>query len=556
MVEDKADIVIIGAGLAGLVAACEAADSGRRVVILDQEGEQTLGGQAFWSLGGLFMVDTPEQRRLGVRDSRDLAWADWQATAGWDREGDESGRRMAEAYVEFAAGEMRPWLHGMGMRWFPVPGWAERGGGLADGHGNSVPRFHLTWGTGPGVLEPFLKKVREHEAEGRVNLRFRHRVTDLDTVDGAICGVSGVTLAPHEGERSTPSPQAVTGDFSLAAEAVIIASGGIGGNFEKVRQNWPEERFGPPPNVMVAGVPAHVDGRMLDVAESAGAALHAMDRMWHYTEGLRNYAPVWDNHGIRVIPGPNSLWFDALGRRMEAPNFPGFDTVATLKRILAAGHDWSWFVTTPAIMDKEFALSGSEQNPDFTGKDWKLTFRSRVLKRGMTPVRRFLAEGEDFILRDTLEELVPAMNELAGVDLLDPASIRRQVALYDAELVNPFCKDAQIAAIRAARLYRGDRLVRAAKPAPFLDGGPLVAIRMNILTRKSLGGIRTDLNGVVVKADGTKLEGLYACGEAAGFGGGAFHGYGALEGTFLGGCIFSGRLAGKAAGSAIGERLA
>lgn len=544
------DIIIVGAGLAGLVAAAESADRGRRVIILDQEGEQNLGGQAFWSLGGLFMVDTPEQRRMKIRDSHRLAQQDWLGSAQFDRPEDHFPRLWADAYLEFAAGPMRSWLHGMGMRWFPVVGWAERGGGLADGHGNSVPRFHLTWGTGPGVLEPFIRRVKAHADTGRICLRFRHRVTAIDKTNGAVTGVSGDILEPTPVLRGQQSSRKVTGSFTLAAGAVIVASGGIGGDHDKVRKAWPVNRLGPAPKTMVAGVPHHVDGAMIDTTQGAGGAVINADRMWHYTEGLKNWDPIWPNHGIRILPGPSSIWLDANGRRMEAPFMPGFDSLGTLKRILSTGHDWSWFILTQKIIEKEFALSGSEQNPDITGKDWKLLLKSRLLGKGApAPVEAFKKHGADFIVRDRLDELVPAMNQFAGKNLLDLNAIRTQIETRDRQILNPFAKDAQVTAIRGARNYLGDRLIRTAKPHEILDpkNGPLIAVRLNILTRKTLGGIHTDLDARVLDADGNPVPGLYAIGEAAGFGGGGYHGYNALEGTFLGGCIFSGMQVRRAA---------
>jgi predicted oxidoreductase len=544
------DIIIVGAGLAGLVAAAEAADRGKRVIVLDQEGEQNLGGQAFWSLGGLFMVDTPEQRRMKIRDSLPLARQDWLGSAQFDRTEDHFPRLWADAYLDFAAGPMRSWLHGMGMRWFPVVGWAERGGALADGHGNSVPRFHVTWGTGPGVLEPFIRRVRDHAEAGHIILNYRHRVTTIDKTNGAVSGVSGDILEPTAVLRGQQSSRTVTGSFALTANAVFVASGGIGGDHAKVRKAWPVDRLGPPPKSMVAGVPHHVDGAMIDTTLSAGGAVINGDRMWHYTEGLKNWDPIWPNHGIRILPGPSSIWLDANGRRMEAPFMPGFDSLGTLKRILSTGHDWSWFILTQKIIEKEFALSGSEQNPDITGKDWKLLLKSRLLGKGApAPVEAFKKHGEDFIVRNTLEELVPAMNQLAGSNLLDLNSIRIQIEARDRQILNPFSKDAQVTAIRGARSYLGDKLIRTARPHEILDAknGPLIAVRLNILTRKTLGGIHTDLDARVLDSSGRPIPGLYAVGEAAGFGGGGYHGYNALEGTFLGGCIFSGLRAGRAA---------
>ena len=550
---ERADAVVVGAGLAGLVAAAELADAGRRVMILEQEGENSAGGQAFWSLGGLFLVDSPEQRRLGIRDSRDLALQDWMGSAQFDRRHDEWPRRCAEAYIDFAAGEMRPWLHGQGMRWFPVVGWAERGGGLADGHGNSVPRFHLTWGTGPGVVAPFERRVREHVAAGRIVLRFRHRVSRLVTTSGRVSGVFGDVLAPSSVDRGQQSSRDIIGDFAVDAGAVLVMSGGIGGNHDLVRQNWPVNRLGPAPKRMVAGVPHHVDGRMLGITQAAGGAVINEDRMWHYTEGLQNWSPIWPMHGIRILPGPSSLWFDARGERLEPPFLPGFDTLGSLKRILSTGFDYSWFVLTQSIIKKEFALSGSEQNPDMTGKDWRGVLKSRRGVGAPPPVEAFKKNGVDFVVRDNLRDLVAGMNALTGEGLIDHDRLLAQITARDREIDNAFSKDAQITAIRGARRYIGDRVIRTAKPHRILDPahGPLIAVRLNILTRKSLGGLHTNLDGQVLDASAAPIAGLYAGGEVAGFSGGGYHGYNALEGTFLGGCIFSGRNAGRHAAKSV-----
>ncbi len=549
---DEADVIVVGAGLAGLVAATEIASAGKRVTVVDQEGEQSLGGQAFWSFGGLFLIDSPEQRRLGIKDSYELAHQDWMGTAGFDREEDLWPRRWAEAYLAFAAGEKRSWLRAMGHRIFPVVGWAERGGYDAMGHGNSVPRFHVTWGTGPGIVEPLVRRAREAEKSGRLTFKFRHRVDGLTIANGTVEGVRGTILESDSVARGVSSSRKVIAEFTLRAQAVVVASGGIGGNHELVRQNWPA-RLGAPPAEMISGVPEYVDGRMIGITEQAGARLINRDRMWHYVEGIRNWSPIWPRHGIRILPGPSSMWFDAAGRRLPSPLFPGSDTLGQLEYILATGYDYSWFVLTQSIIKKEFALSGSEQNPDLTGRSWLMTARRATNKGAPAPVEAFKKQGADFIVRDNLADLVRAMNALAGTDLLKLDAIKAQIEARDREIENPYAKDAQILNIHNARRYIGDRLIRTARPHRILDPahGPLIAVKLNILTRKTLGGFETDLDGRVFGKDGQIMQGLYAAGEAAGFGGGGMHGYRALEGTFLGGCLFSGRIAGRAAAKAV-----
>jgi predicted oxidoreductase len=548
-----ADVIVVGAGLAGLVAAAELADAGRRVILLDQEPEASFGGQAWWSLGGLMFVDSPEQRRMRVKDSYELALQDWLGTAAFDRPEDEWPRKWAEAYVGFAAGEKRSWLHAQGMRWLPNPGWPERGGYHADGHGNSVPRFHITWGTGPGVVAPFERRVREAVSKGLVELRFRHRVDELSVTGGAVDGVRGKVLATSATARGVASNRDETGDFELHAQAVVATTGGIGGNHDLVREKWPR-RLGEPPKRMLSGVPAHVDGRMLAIACAAGANEINGDRMWHYVEGLHNWDPIWPMHAIRIIPGPSSLWFDALGRRLPGPLYPGYDTLGTLAHIQETGHDYTWFVLTGKIIEKEFALSGSEQNPDTTSKSLRAVLKERLGSGPPSPVQAFMDHGEDFIVERRLEDLVRRMNELTGEDRIDLADLRGQIVARDREIENPYAKDGQVTAIHGARSYFADKITRVAAPHKILDpdAGPLIAVRLSIMTRKSLGGLHTDLDARVLRPDGEPLPGLYAAGEVAGFGGGGVHGYRSLEGTFLGGCLFSGRTAGRALAKSLG----
>jgi predicted oxidoreductase len=546
------DAIVIGAGLAGLVAAAELVDAGKHVTILDQEPEASFGGQAWWSFGGLFLINSREQRRMGIKDSLELARQDWAGTAGFDRDEDLWPRKWAEAYLDFAANEKRDWLRGLGVKFFPVVGWAERGGYTATGHGNSVPRFHITWGTGPGLLEPFVKRVRAGVDAGLVTLKFRHQVDELIVEGGAVVGARGTILKPDAAARGEASNREKAGEFESRAAAVIVASGGIGGNHDLVREQWPR-RMGDPPAHMISGVPAHVDGRMLGISETAGANLINGDRMWHYVEGIRNFAPVWPMHGIRILPGPSSIWLDATGKRLPVPLFPGFDSLGTLEHIMTTGHDYTWFILTQKIIEKEFALSGSEQNPDLTGKSIRELLKQRLGKGATGPVEAFKDKGEDFIVADTLEEIIAGMQKLAPDVALDSALVREEVEARDRELANKFAKDAQVNALRQARNYLGDKLIRVARPHRILDPkvGPLIAVKLHILTRKSLGGIETNLDSQALGVDGQPIPGLFAAGEASGFGGGGVHGYRSLEGTFLGGCLLSGRQAGRAASQAI-----
>jgi predicted oxidoreductase len=553
------DVIVVGAGLAGLVATHELTSRGKKVALVDQENGANLGGQAFWSFGGLFLVDSPEQRRMGVKDSFELAWSDWQGSAAFDRLDDEDvwASRWARAYVEFAAGEKRSWLNGHGITFLPTVGWAERGDLRADGHGNSVPRFHVAWGTGTGVVEPFVNSALEAAGRGLVRLHHRHRVDELVRSGGAVTGVRGVVLAPDDAPRGVRSNRDPVGEFELRAQAVIVTAGGIGGNHDIVRRYWPD-RMGTPPRSMITGVPEYVDGRMLDIAADSGVRLVNRDRMWHYTEGVQNWDPIWPGHAIRILPGPSSMWFDALGRRLPAPYLPGYDTLGTLRYLRTtpdiAPYDHSWFILTQRIIEKEFALSGSEQNPDITNSDRLGMLRDRLMSKGApAPVEAFKSHGADFVVADTLEELVALMNKLTDEPLLDPTVLRTQIEARDRQIANPFSKDAQVQGIRNSRRYLADRIGRTASPHRILDpdAGPLIGVKLHVLTRKTLGGIQTDLFSRALGPDGDPVEGLYAAGEVAGFGGGGVHGYNALEGTFLGGCLFSGRAAGRHAAGAV-----
>ncbi|CAL9325639.1 FAD-binding dehydrogenase [Streptomyces sp. SudanB182_2057] len=545
---ENADVVVVGAGLAGLVATYELTRAGRRVLIVEQENEANLGGQAFWAEGGLFLVNTPEQRLLGIKDSYELALSDWLASAGFDRDRqDRWAREWAEAYVGFAAGEKRRYLRRLGLRLVPMVGWPERGVGTATGHGNSVPRFHFTWGSGPDIVRIFREPVLAAAARGLVTFRYRHRVDELVVEGGTAVGVRGAVLVPSHEPRGVPSSRERAGEFEVRAQTVLVTSGGIGGNLDMVRAHWPTDRLGPVPASLLRGVPAHVDGRMLRITERAGGSVVNLDRLWPYNEGLENWAPVWPRHAVRLIPSPSPLWLDAKGRRLPPPLFPGHANLQAMPQITSTGHSHSWFILNQLIVDKEFALSGSEQNPDLTGKNPALMLLQ--LKKSAYPtIRAFLDHSEDIVTRGTLPALVEAMNALTPQAPLDLALVEREVVARDRQTSNDYYKDMQLMSVRNAREYCLDRVLRVAPPHRLLDPahGPLYAVRLHLMTRKTLGGVQTTLDSQVLRPDGKVFDGLYCAGEAAGFGGGGVHGHNALEGGFLGGCVFSGRSAGRA----------
>ena len=451
------DVLVIGAGLAGLVATAEAADAGRSVVVLDQEPAASLGGQAFWSLGGLFLIDSPEQRRMGIRDSAELAADDWFGSAGFDRPEDFWPRQWAQAYLDFAAGEKRSWLRQQGLRLFPVVQWAERGGYQVGGHGNSVPRFHLTWGTGPGVVTPVLRRVMHHVRAGRVTLSFRHRVTELLTSGRAVTGARGELLAASTAARGEPSNRSVIGDWEISAGAVVVASGGIGANHELVRRNWPAG-FGEVPGRMLSGVPDSTDGLMLGVAAAAGGRLINGDRMWPLPGRRGQPQP-----GVATARHPHPARADLAVAGRDRPSaahatVPRFRRArGRLRAITAGGHGYSWFLLNHRTVGPEFGLSGSEQNPDLTGRSIRKLLTQRAGGKIGPGTAAFLEDGEDFLTADTLPELVAKMNALAGTDLIDADALAVTVAQRDRQVRARLGKDPQVVMTAAARRFAGDR---------------------------------------------------------------------------------------------------
>ena len=521
------DVVIVGAGIAGLVTALELLDHGRKVLLLDRCKPEEMGGLAREAFGGLFIVDSPEQRRGGIKDSYELALDDWVRTADFEPE-DEWPRRWAEQYVRVANEEIREWLRTRKIAIFPALNWAERGI-FADG--NSVPRFHLTWGTGKRLVDATWEAIQQHPRRGDLELRFHHRVTKLD--DHAVEGVD---------EANGDAP------FTLDANAVVIASGGIGGNLERVRKEWPSY-LGQPPEQMLMGSHYYADGAMHDEVERIGGNVTNLERMWNYGDAVHHPRPRRPLHGLKLIPPRSGLFMDPTGRRYgPRPVIPTFDAHDALKTLASQDKKWGWLICNWKIAVRELDVSGSQHNPNIRERRL-VPFLLSVLRGKPNLVQHFVDECEDFVTATSIRELAQKMNELTGDGSVDPDLLESEVGRYDASIDRGkrLFNDDQLRRIEHLRHWPGDRL-RTAKFRKIVDPGamPLIAIRLQIMSRKSLGGIQTDLDSRVLTPEGEPIPGLYAVGEAAGFGGGGVHGKRALEGSFLMGCLITARVAAKA----------
>jgi predicted oxidoreductase len=528
--ELRADVVVIGAGIAGLVATLELLDHGRRVVLLDRCRPEEVGGLAREAFGGMFMVDTPEQRRAGIHDSVELALEDWLRMADFDEE-DTWPRRWAEQYVARARDDVGGWLKKHGVRFFPVVNWAERG---VYGDGNSVPRFHLTWGCGKALVDEVWGSIQGHARRGSLDVRFRSRVTDLVEEDGRI---TGCRVVAEEGG----------GEPELSADAVVVAAGGIGGNLDIVRREWPQNLGGPPEDILM-GSHYYADGAMHEEVQRHGGNVTHISRMWNYADAVRHPDPARPRHGLKLIPPRSGVVVDPTGRRYgPAPLIPTFDAYYALERMCEDERKYYWMVCNWKIAKRELDVSGSQHNPSIREKRL-IRFLLGILLGKPTLVRHFVEKCPDFVAAGSLGELAERMKEVTGDDALDAELMKREIERYDATIDRgkPLFNDDQLRRIAQLRNWRGDRL-RTCKFQRIVDekAMPLIAIRMTVMSRKSLGGIQTDLGCRVLTPEGEPVPGLYAVGEAAGFGGGGLHGKRSLEGTFLGGCVFTGRIAAR-----------
>jgi predicted oxidoreductase len=505
---------------------------------LDAATRERFGGLALWSFGGMFFVDSPEQRKTGIKDSVDLAMRDWVRYGELDPD-DVWPYRWAEAYVNRCTEEVRGWLAERDVSIFRAVGWTERGYFVP---GNSVPRFHIVWGTGEGIILPLIQRLDAHEISGKLQLHFDHRVDGITQEGGQVVGCHGTSNA---------------GSFEARGDAVVIAAGGIAGDHDKVRQVWPRDQWGEPPEPMLNGSILEADGKLLDRAEELGANITHLEKMWNYAAGVRHWEPLFPNHGLSLVPAKSPLWVNYQGRRFVDPPLVGaYDTLLLVERICREKKKYSWQVMNRKIANKEFAVSGAEFNPAVRDKKM-LAFIARLLRGNGEQVQEFIDHCPDFVTAGSVAELAGKMNALAGSNDVDAALLEREVTEYDENIQRgtKLQNDDQLRRIAHVRQYLGDKL-RTCNMARILDPDamPLIAIRTQILTRKSLGGIQVDLDAKVLDQQGNPIPNLFAVGEACGFGGGGMHGRRALEGTFLGGCVYSGRVAARAINSGQGVR--
>jgi len=532
MINHRADVIVIGAGIAGVAAAIELLGRGRRVLLLDRDVEENMGALAKESFGGLWFAGTPVQRRYGIRDGAAQGLRDWEAFAEFGP-GDHWPRAWAEAYVHRANEEIFDWLRGLGIEFMPMPLWVERG---LYTPGNSVPRWHIVWGTGHELAVVLNRHLRSHPRRDLLDLRFGCRVDSLTTTDGRVSGCRGRLEADGR-------------EFEATAESVVIAAGGINGDIDRVKRHWHAD-WGRPPETILNGSHKFADGRLHDAAAALGANVTHLDWQWNYAAGVHHWRPRKPGHGLSLVPPKSALWLNWRGERIgPMPLVTGYDTHDLVARICSQERAYSWQLLNRRIALKELAISGAEFNPSF--RDKKRLAVARDLLRG----NRWLYDEvtrncPDVVVADTLAELVERMNALVGDDSVGLEAVVDAATRYDERIAaGPrFHDDEQLRRIEFARRWPGDRL-RTCNFQRILDrgAGPLVAIREFIISRKSMGGLQTDLSSRVLARDGRPIPGLYAAGESAGFGGGGMNGKRGLEGTFLGGCLLGGRIAGREA---------
>lgn len=525
----KADVVIIGGGLAGIATALELLDHNKSVLIIDRDKGQRFGGMANDAFGGMALVDTPVQRRNGIKDSAELALSDWLSAAEFGEQ-DVWPKAWAKAYCERSQKDIYEWLNKRNISFFPIVHWVERGEFKP---GNSVPRYHVAWGTGYGVTQTLIECLKNHRNIDKLRLVFEHRVTDFEFTNGRVSGCRG---------------ENTLGEFEVSADATVICAGGINGNLKQVKKHWDVPTYGEMPDNILSGSHPYADGALHDKADQVGAKVNNLGWMWNYAAGIKNPKPEYKNHGLSLIPPRSSLWMDCYGNRVgPEPLVTGFDTHDLCKRIGHLPKQYSWHIMNWKIAIKELAISGSHVNPSFRDKKFLALVKDNILGN-KEMVQNLIDTCEDVVAADNLPELVQAMNAIDGNDDVKLTNMQRDIGNYDDQIGRglTFYNDDQLRRIRQLRNWRGDK-VRTCKFSKINDpsSGPLIAMRCYLISRKSMGGFQTDLHSRVLNDFGVPVEGLYAAGEAAGFGGGGISGIRSLEGTFLSNCIFNGRIAAR-----------
>jgi uncharacterized protein len=534
MMKQQSDVLIIGGGISGIVAAQELLEAGKSVMILDRDSADNFGGLARESFGGMFFVDTPDQRKAGIKDSQEIAFQDW-CTFGELGPEDGLSYEWAMQYVERTTPDVYDWVKKRGIGFLPVMNWVERG---FDIPGNSLPRFHMVWGTGQELTDQLAKHMRTLSTADNLAFRFNARVSELVFTNGRVTGCRG------EDEKTGEA-------FEYAADAVVIAAGGLNGSDKVIRDNWHPDWGTSPPEKILCGSHKYADGLMHDATQAIGGSVVNVENNWNYAAGISHPRPRKPRHGLSLVPCKTALWMDATGRRIgPRPLIAGFDTREVIKRICAVAEEknipkYSWQIMNRKIMLKEFAISGAESNRVIRDKS-KLGLLKNLVFGNSELVDATIRDSEDIVTASSVAELADKMKPLNGDTPIDASGMAEDIAAYDVEMRRgpDQTTDDQIKRIAELRQYKADKL-RTCKFQPIDDrrAGPLVAIRTYIISRKSLGGIQTDLDSRVLDISGQAIEGLYAAGEATGFGGGGVHGMRALEGTFLGGCVFSARVA-------------
>lgn len=538
-------VLIVGGGIAGICTALELLDKGIEVLLLDRDGEDKFGGMANEAFGGMHFVDTPLQRRNGIKDNKQLALDDWMAAAQFKKDGeDHYAKQWAKEYIDHNREDVHDWLTGFGIRFFPVVHWVERGDFGHLGGGNSVPRYHLTWGTGWELTQTLIKALKNHPNAHKLTLKFNHKVESITWQDDRVIGCAGIVESALPNSSSSNSNGS---SFQVLADNTVVCAGGLNGNLVQVKKHWDVETYGDFPENILSGSHPYADGALHDDLEVAGGSVKNRGWMWNYASGVKHPRPEYENHGLSLMPARSSLWLSARGQRIgPLPLITGFDTHNLCK---VSGHiegQYTWQLLNYKIAVKELGVSGSHINKVFRNKSW-LGVIKLALSGNPEMIDDLIANCEDVVTAGTLDELAVKMNKIAPLPI-DAATLKADVRSYDAQIERgeKWTTDDQLRRLHFLRKWRGDK-ARTLKNQKINDpsAGPLIAIRTRIISRKSMGGIETDLHSRVVNKNAEVIEGLYAAGEAAGFGGAGCAGKRSLEGTFLSLCILNGRRAGQ-----------